>query len=343
MAAASRVTHITIARDLLGLIEDDVLEDLRSEDIVAAVETHFSPVRVKAMPATEMVGTESCATDGFYEAVIDSERPWILYADDVAPSRARFTIIHELGHHLLVNQGASLLDHIDGLGSDAVGAEEQVCHQFAGLVLISDALVGNEELTPEHVLRVKEASGASWEATAVRLAGAAIDPVAVVLVREEGKVAFATGSPSLGSAWWPRGSDLDPHGPLWNATLRSIRAQPDTYRFGLGGAQRLFVDSLRAHQDLAVAVLRRTPSDGHFEVLENPEPVWRDRALTCLFCPGERSSGWCELCLGQHCHDCGRCACSGAPVEHARCPACGRSEAHRPGADLCRTCEADLA
>lgn len=342
MAAASRVTHITVARELLALLPRDIVDDLRGEDIVAAVETHFHPLRVRAMPAAEMVGTDACSTDGFYEAMIDPARPWILYADDVAPARARFTLIHEVGHHLLVNQGAALLDQIDGLGRDPIAAEEQVCHQFAGLVLISDALVSHEPLTPQQVLRVKEASGASWEATAIRLAGAASDPVAVVLVREEGKVAFAAGSPSLGSAWWPRGSDLDPHGPMWHALSRSIRAQPDTYRFGLGGAQRLFVDSLTAHRDLAVAVLRRTPSDGHFEVLEDPEPAWKDRADTCLFCPGERNRGWCELCSGQHCHDCGRCGCNGVPVEQPRCPGCGRNEARRPGADLCRSCESDL-
>lgn len=337
-----RITNDLIARCLLEHVPLEVVADLRSGDSAAAIELYFDPVRVQALTQHGIASGDACSTDGFYEATLDAERPWIFYAKDVSPSRARFTLLHELGHHLLATVAAELLDPIDQLGPDAQAAEEQVCHAFAGLILVPDHLVPEGPITPDEVLRVKESSGASWEATAVRLVTASPNPVAIVLVREQGTVALGVASRSLGSGWWDRGADLDRHGPMWNALSRDIVAQRDTYRFALAGAQSMFVDSRRAHRGLAVAVLSRTASDGHFEVLVEPEPRWKDDVATCLFCPGDRGTGWCGTCSGRLCDECARCGCAGSPVEHARCPECGRREPHRSGATMCRTCEADL-
>lgn len=337
-----RMTVDEIARLLFARLSAQVVTDLRGEDPVLALEVHFAPLQVRPLAATEAPGTETCSTDGYYEADLDPARPWIVYADDVAPQRARFTLVHELGHHLLQTDACDLLDPIDQVGSDAQAAEEQVCHALAGLVLVPDHLVPDGPLTPESIVAAHEASGASWEATAVRLIRSSTEPAAVVLVREAGTVAFGAASPSLGSGWWARGAELDRHGPLWNAPTRSIRSQPDTYRFGLPGARRMFVDSVPVDGHLAVAVMTMTPSDGHFEVLTDPAPAWREDAKMCLFCPAERGTGWCELCSGRRCDECGRCGCDGAPLEHPHCDVCGRREAHRPGAPMCRSCEKDF-
>ena len=100
-----------------------------------------------------------------------SEQPWIFYADDVHEDRVRFTILHELGHHLLVTVAAELLDDIDMLGGSADGAiqtEEAVCHRFAGNLLVPDELlaetIGSDRVKPEHVVAIHERGGASWEA-----------------------------------------------------------------------------------------------------------------------------------------------------------------------------------
>lgn len=340
--AGGRVTHEAVARRLLEYVEPAVQVALQVEDPASTIELRFAPVMVRALQARAMASGDTCSTDGFYEASIDPARPWIIYANDVSPSRARFTLLHELGHHLLATVAAELLDPIDQLGPDAQAAEEQVCHVFAGLILVPDHFLPAGTLTPADVVRVKEASGASWEATAVRLVAVTMDPLAIVLVRDQGTVAFGVSSRSLGSGWWDRGSALDRHGPLWTALGRDIVAQRDTYRFGLPGAQALFVDARRPHQHLAVAVLSRTPSDGHFEVLVDPDPSWRNDSGNCLFCPGERGTDWCEICNGRMCDECGRCGCAGAPAVHPRCGECGRREPRRRGATLCRTCEADF-
>ena len=93
---------------------------------------------------------------------------------------SRFTILHELGHHLVVTAAAALLDDIDTVGaasgSGAIQAEEAVCHRFAGNLLVPDELlsetIGNDRVTPDHVVAIHERGAASWEACAVRVAEA---------------------------------------------------------------------------------------------------------------------------------------------------------------------------
>lgn len=344
MSGPDRTTFDSVARQLVGFVDGDVQDDLRAEDVAAAIEVHYEPVRTQAIPAAQVAERGTCSTDGYYEANIDPDRPWILYADDVAEARVRFTLLHELGHHLLAGDAAELLDPIDVLGrGDAEAAEEQVCHRFASLVLIPDDAIATlgAPLVPDHVVDVKRATGASWEATAVRLAGAVEEPLAVVLLREHGTVAFAASSPRLGP-WWPRGSRLDPHGPLRQVPSQRLSSRRDTYRYELGGARTMFVDATPISPNLAVAVLRDTPTDGHFEVPDEPEPAWKERLLYCEACGGDRTTGWCELCGGPHCNDCGRCGCARAPASNPRCDVCTLERPKRPGAAMCFDCEADL-
>lgn len=344
MGGHQRTTFDSVARQLLGFVPDGVQDDLRAEDIVAAIEIHYEPVRTQAIPAAQVAERSKCSTDGYYEANLDPVRPWILYADDVAPARVRFTLLHELGHHLLAGDAAELLDAIDVLGDgDADAAEEQVCHRFASLVLIPDAEIGRlaPPLTPEQVSAVKKATGASWEATAVRLAAAADEPLAVLLVRDHGTVSFAASSPRLGP-WWPRGSRLDPHGPLRRLPARRLTARKEIYRFGLGGARSMFADAEPASTTMAVAVLRDRPSDGHFEILDEPEQTWKERLLYCEVCSGERSTGWCGLCRAPFCDECERCGCAPAPKRNTLCDHCKMERPKQPGAAMCYDCEADF-
>ena len=107
----ARPTIESVVRELVGHVEH-CIDDLSSEDPAAAVELYFEPIKVRSLPAAELAGGE-CSIDGFYETNVDPTRPWILYADDVNPARARFTILHELGHHLLMTAAAELLDSIN--------------------------------------------------------------------------------------------------------------------------------------------------------------------------------------------------------------------------------------
>lgn len=342
---SSPPTLASVATDLVETIPVDVLDDLRVEDAATAIELHFAPVRVRAL---SLGGRPSspCSTDGLYDATTGAE-PVILYADNVAPERARFTLLHELGHHLLASDGAHLLDAIDDLaGSSASPAEveEKICHEFAGRLLIDDdsieAVLESTRLRPSDVIELHERCNASWEAVAVRLAASSQHKTAIVLLRSPGVVSFCAASRRLATPWWPRGSTVQPGGPLDRALGRNQTARPEIYRSDLAFAESMYCDSLLVHDGFAIAVLGDRPSDGHFDILEDPEPIWKTREDFCERCNEERTIGWCDTCRGRHCPECERCACS-RQIASPRCPGCGLTAPARDGAEYCRTCEAD--
>ncbi len=242
-----------IVNALLAHLTDDIRADLRSEDPATAIELYFGPIGFQPLRGAR-VARGQCATDGYYDSQIDPNRPWIIYADDVHETRVRFTILHELGHHLLVTVAADLLDVIDVLGAASGGAihtEEAICHRFAGKLLVPDSLltetIANDRVKPEHVVAVHEKAAASWEAVAVRVAEVMPMAGAVVLLRDGETVAFCASSPRLGSAWWPRDSRLDSNGPLARGLRLRQTARPEQYRFGLGYARAMFCDTLPVH------------------------------------------------------------------------------------------------
>jgi hypothetical protein len=342
---SSPPTLESVATELVGTVPVDVLEDLRVEDAAVAIELHFAPVRVRALG---LGGRPSslCSTDGLYDATTGAA-PTILYADDVAPERARFTLLHELGHHLLTADGAHLLDAIDDLAGSRVSpaeVEEKVCHEFAGRALIDDeaieSVLGSNRLRPADVIELHERCNASWEAVAVRLAASSQHKTAIVLLRSPGVVSFCAASRRLTTPWWPRGSTVQSGGPLDHALRVNQTARPEIYRSDLAFAESMYCDSLRVHDGLAIAVLSDKPSDGHFDILEDPEPIWKTREDFCERCNEERTVGWCDNCRGRYCPECERCACSPG-ASNPVCPSCGLVGPKRVGATNCLTCEAD--
>jgi len=339
----------SIAAALLEHVAEEIRADLRSEEPAAAVELYFGPIGFQPLPSSRVV-TGQCATDGYYDSAIDPRQPWIIYAEDVHPARVRFTILHELGHHLLVTVADSLLDDIDvvgaGAGGGAIETEEAVCHRFAGNLLVPDEVlvetIGNDRVKPEHVVAIHEQGSASWEAVAVRVAEVMPMAGAVVLLRDGSTVAFCAASSRMGSAWWPRGSSLDPNGPLARGlNLRQI-ARHEQYRFGLGYPRSMFCDTLPVHGGLAIGVLSDKPSDGSLSIIEDAEPAWKERVKFCEWCQGvERDVGWCFRCNGAYCPECDRCGCS-HPAPNPLCPQCGLLKPFRDGASMCRDCEADM-
>ena len=257
-----------VVAQMIAVVPEDALSDLQDEDPASAVEVHFEPVRVHQLPRASIRG-EDCSVDGYYEVFIDPDRPRILYSNDVVPERARFTIIHELGHHIFNTTGAWLLDDLDRIGGSALGAhraEEAACHRFAGEVLVPtgllDDIVGSDALTPKHVVWLRETTNASWEALAVRAANYSGTTTAVALVRSSGEVSFATAN---GLPPWPRGSRVQPDGPLDRSLRhRSTKASPEVYRYGMGGAATQFgstqVSQLQSCPPDAVMVAYRSLS-----------------------------------------------------------------------------------
>ena len=333
-----------VVEQMIALVPDDALHDLQYEDPASAVEVHYEPVRVHRLPHASLLGGD-CSVDGYYESSIDPASPRILYSDDVVAERARFTIIHELGHHIFNTVGAVLLDDLDRIGDSAAGAqraEESACHQFAGQVLVPTKLlveiVASDVLTPRHVVWLRKMTNASWEALAVRAASYASAKIAVALVRNPGEVAFVAAN---GLAPWPRGSSVRAGGPLARALrCNSARARREAYRYDLGGAEELFCDTLRVDAGLAVAVMSSRRSDGGLSILEPAEPTWKEREEFCAWCNTERDVGWCHDCSGQKCRDCERCGCD-IPINNPVCPRCFLAGLIRPGSEICVDCEAD--
>lgn len=328
-----------IATELYRLIGEHALTDLSTEDSTLAVEVHFEPLRVLALPPVDFSGGD-CSIDGYYLNGVNQHRPVIVYSDQVSDERARFTIMHELGHHLLQNNGAHLLDPIDFLGGSAIGAskvEESVCHDFAGQILIPSELlgsvIGNAVLRPAHVIKLHALTNASWEAVAVRAASFTARG-SVILIRDRRRVCFAA---AKGLPGWHRGAALAPNGPLSKAFSHNAKGLPELYRYGLAYSERLFCDTIRVDDRLAIGVLTPQPSDGRVAALGQPDPSWK-RESYCHWCGCERIVGWCGRCSGRRCRSCDRCGCS-EPIMYPLCPACFLRNRIRPGSDICVDCE----
>ncbi len=334
-----------IATELLTHVSDDATYDLRFEDPGVAIERHFPPLRARALPRGSFVG-DACSTDGWYENNIDPEKPWIFYSRDQSERRVRFTVVHELGHHLLQSSGSALLDDLDELGTsgeDVNALEETVCHQFAGAVLIPDSdlseIIGGGQVLPGHVYELYRHGAASLEAIAVRVASSMSYAGAVVIMGAGSEIGFCASSPGLGRYWWPRASAVDPSGPLARATISESQAVPETFRFGLAYSSQLYCDTLPVNLNLGIATLSDRPSVGTRAVLAETEPRWRDEVQFCAWCiTVERDRGWCEDCRGRYCRQCDRCGCI-SPGEDAVCPVCRLRSPRRPGASVCRDCE----
>lgn len=343
MAISRRKAMRDITNQLIDLLSSDARTDLAKEDVLAALSVHFPDVGLRALPSGA-IGDGDCSVDGYYDPYTDPRQPWIFYEDEVVPERLRFTLTHELGHHLLATTGAELLDTIDtaaGALRKPADVEEDICHLLAGSLLIPDELLHDivpttAQLRPSHIRDLAEQTTASWEAACVRAVDAVPHDAVACLVRERGRVAFVASNSFTG---WRRGSIVKPGGPLDRALTLRATAIPETYRFDLGYAEKLFCDVEPIHNRLSIAVLARTPSDRHVEVLEDEEPIWK-REQFCAFCGNERTVGWCDDCKGRHCMECSRCGCS-RPVEAPICPECSLANPLGAGSRVCVDCEAD--
>ena len=332
-----------VATQMVALLPADALGDLQKEEPALAVEVYFPPVKVHKL-ITVGVSGKNCSVDGYYDRDIDPDLPRIMYSDSGGTERARFTIIHELGHHIFNTIGASLLDDLDRIASptgDPAAVEEVACHRFAGEVLVPahllDDIIGKDPVTPRHVLQLHKTSQASWEALAVRAASHSNLKTAVALVRRQGEVSFVAAN------WWtswPRGSTVKTGGPLDRALRSNSTTGLELFRSGLGGAEQMFCNTARVDERLAVAVLSSQASDGGISILKEVEPVWKTRKQFCEWCSEERSVDWCPACSGQLCPSCGRCGCN-PPTQNPICPQCFSLKPFRPGAQMCRDCERD--
>lgn len=313
-------------------------------DPAAGIPTVFPPARVVALAPGADLGSDACSCDGHYDDQIVPGVPHLLYSNDRAPRRARFTLLHELGHLVIRHLEPALLDLIDeaaGRHGDPELLEERVCHAFAGRLLLPDAeldeVIGDGPPRPDHVIELYMRRRASWEAAAIRFAERLRGPAAVVIVRSPGVVGFSASSPGL-TSWWPRDSSFDPLGPLMRATDRPARSQPDTFRYDLPGATKLWCDVRQAWPGLGVALMADRPSNRQLNILPPADDEWG--RLYCLRCGELREGEWCFDCRGARCDECGACGCYRRAPERL-CEECGLLKGlgtFDAGWDVCRDC-----
>lgn len=315
------------------------------EDPASAIPVAFPPARVVALAPGSALASDACSCDGHYDDQIVAGVPHLLYSNDRSPRRARFTLLHELGHFVVRHLEPALLDLIDeaaGASGNPDTLEERACHAFAGRLLVPDAeldeLIADGRPKPDHVIALYMRRRASWEAAAIRFAERLSGPSAIVIVRNRGSIGFCASSPGL-TSWWPRGSALDPSGPLMRATERPARAQPDTFRYDLPGATKLWCDVRQAWPGLGVAVMGDRPSGGQLNLLPATDDEWG--RLYCLRCGELREGEWCFECRGARCDECGACGCYRRAPERLCEGACGLLKGlgtFDAGSDVCRDC-----
>jgi len=334
--------------DLVDLMLELVPSGARQtlvDDPAQEVPRWYPPARTQVLALGDPLGVDRCSCDGTYDTDLLPGVPILIFGNDKSPRRARFTLLHELGHHLIRGVEPSLLDLIDDVAGDhgsPEALEERVCHAFAGRLLVSDealtSVIGAGQVGPDTVVDLWERCGASWEATAIRAAQTMTGHGAVVIIRQRGVISFSASSPGLVS-WWSRASPVKPGGPLETALEHPARDRAETFRYGLPGAEALWCESRVHHPGFAIAVLHDRPFHTKLNILDPEDREWDGG--DCERCGGARVGDWCYECKSIRCVDCGVCGCWRRPPERLCEGPCGLilgQGAFDSGEDVCRDC-----
>ena len=118
--------HAEAGRLLDEQIPGDLHDDL-VHDSIATIELLFDGLSVTRRPPSP--SGDGCGVDGTYNP---GPPPRIVIADDVVPARQVFTVLHELGHHLIENDGP--LNELNISGDDR--RDEAICNEVAASLLI---------------------------------------------------------------------------------------------------------------------------------------------------------------------------------------------------------------
>ncbi|WP_197487087.1 ImmA/IrrE family metallo-endopeptidase [Oerskovia enterophila] len=271
----------------------------------------------------EVLPDESCPVAGYYD---HRERAIVLHPSRTA-TRDRFTVLHELGHH--VQRLNQLWADVWCMLPAAIGEQlnERVADAFAAEILIPSTAtelkasdVTARDLLASHQ-RFSTASRSALAHHALRDASPS-DDVIVVVCDRYGEVRFAR---SVGHLWAPRSGAVQP------GFLTLIA---DALR-GSGHASGRLVPGLIAasgnvQDDLVADLAFDEAGEWAFVVIRLAfrfaPPSWVDRTMECpsaacgeAFAP-DSSMSCCPKCDTIRCPHCGSCACVNNPEQP--CPSC---------------------
>ncbi|QGH69778.1 ImmA/IrrE family metallo-endopeptidase [Pseudactinotalea sp. HY158] len=317
---ARRHDHWAVAAALVAAERRRGVHDLDALRIDPVAEvTRAGEVQV----AVEDLPQDDCPVAGYYD---HTSRTIILHPSPTL-ARDRFTILHELGHHVqrLVPEWADVWCVLPA--HEGRVANEAVADAFAAHILVppdlvdlSGADVTARQLVAAHV-KVSTASRSALAHQVLRGARPA-DDVAVVVCDLAGEVVFAR---AHGQLFAPARGLVQPGLAV---LLKRARAGSATASGDL--APGLVATSGAVHEGLRADVAIDTSGRFAFAVIRTQRRLapatWADRTVECAsaacgetFTPEHRAAP-CRTCGEHRCLACGSCACANDAT--ATCPTC---------------------
>lgn len=306
------------SRRVLDELDDGLRDDL-ADSVTTAIELHFGLTVTPAESFGERGAGGWC--DG--ASIIDSGV--ILYRP-TASRRQNFTLMHELGHHLIDNN----VDCLTWLADqpDPPRILEQLCDQIAADLLITadvvEHVLGQRAADAGAVLELYDRTEASRSACAIAMARRLPCDGFVLLVEE--------GSTSVFFA--ARARDTRPYG--WREdtipAAHPLRQEPPPARalswwpYPTGSERREYFMSTATARGWTIAVFAENNLFGvpGFHI---PQQVDEDRGNDAdIICPcgyrGKTRMWPCQRCGVPECPQCGECDCVRRDRKLVQCTSC---------------------
>lgn len=294
------------ARRLVHEIEETTRAQL-AQDPSAAVVAELG-LTLREVPAGDV--RSGCPIDGYY----DHDAGAIVVAAAASPGRRNFSILHELGHRLVLGDdelGDLLWEH-----DNAEQWEERICDAIAGELLIPasvvDRHIDDKGPTAASVAGLFDDLGgtASREACAVRAAQRMRAPGYVIVAECDGVVRFAARSQTALPI--ARGTPQDELHPLAVAGRRGSSRQSNvTLVHGTSWeTDPMHADCIR-HDDYVFGVFTvGAPAwTVAFSGLRVPDHHTPDHFCGRCQEPFDSFDPACTSCRERRCPECGWCAC----------------------------------
>lgn len=302
------------ASHLVGLVAEDLRARLAHDPEGVIADDYGITVNYVAASTSSR-----CSIDGTYTA----KPPTMTIATSASAGRERFSLLHELGHHLQRHDFDSI-DVLNRAGKSRRTLEEDICDSFAAEILlpdedVDDALDGQLP-SVEALVSLYRDHSASRAACCVRIAQRLRSSGYVLLTDVEGCVAFAaTAGDALPLARGTRQVD-----ELFAEALsgRSTRGKTRV-TYPSQWQSPVYFGELQQVGDWVFGVLQDQPPSWQVVPLKGDELKPAPGQIECGHC-GETFTGWkppCDRCEVRTCTHCGRCDCTKAPAPRT-CQGC---------------------
>lgn len=295
-----------IARRLLAAHVVEELQDVAALNPKSALET----LGIIVQEDKSLAPSQDCPIPASYDAL--SRPPIIRLNSSSNPRRDSFSLLHELGHHLLALDEEWSFDIAPTAGhSAAARLEEAIANKVASLVLIPDDVVDRFPMSTERTLSavaqsIYAATFASRAAVVQRVMDRSVGDLVLAVTDHQGRISFARSS---GGLFAPAAGTIQP-----SFASRILAAKPDgysgptfgsiAYRSGSSMNDVLIDASISDGFAFVAAVWANTLSQG-FDDQEEFE---------CPWCHTTRPASWhfltCRNCGEPRCPDCSKCGCS---------------------------------